>query len=272
MQKNQFQLHELSPIDFFIETATLMPETHKLEIDAHTHEKCEIYINLTGDISFMVEGNVYPVKRGCAIITKPGEWHHCIYNSSAEHKSYWILFSVCGNEALCSRFFNRKNGENNLIIPHKKERERLIELGNLLLDQSLSETKKYLYFFDLLNAIEESDSSRTPTGDIPCDVRDAISLISANCSSKITIDQLASNSHVSVKTLERHFIQYLDMTPSDYIRYKKLIQSTELLKSGKSVTDAALDCGFCDTSNYISNFKKYFKMTPLAYKNANIHI
>ena len=79
MQKNQFQLHELSPIDFFIETATLMPETHKLEIDAHTHEKCEIYINLTGDISFMVEGNVYPVKRGCAIITKPGEWHHCIY-------------------------------------------------------------------------------------------------------------------------------------------------------------------------------------------------
>ncbi len=213
----------------------------------------------------MVEGNIYQVKRGSAIITKPGEWHHCIYNSEDEHKLFWILFSPEGNERLFTKFLERKSGENNLICLSEKNSEALIEICRKLLHSPLSEVKKYMLFFELISYIEDA-SDTAPTGNIPCDVKDAISFINNNISSKITINQLAAHSLVSIKTLERHFIQYLKMSPADYTRYKKLITSAEMLQSGKSVTESAMDCGFCDTSNFICNFKKYFKMTPLEYK------
>ena len=40
---------------------------------AHIHSFCEVYLNLSGDVSFVVEDSVYPVGRGDIIITKPNE-------------------------------------------------------------------------------------------------------------------------------------------------------------------------------------------------------
>ena len=44
------------------------------QFDAHVHEECEIYINLSGDVSFMVENRLYPVSYGNIIITRPFEY------------------------------------------------------------------------------------------------------------------------------------------------------------------------------------------------------
>ena len=51
--------------------------------DSHIHNECEIYINLSGDVSFVVENKVYPIVPGSIIITRPGEYHHCVYHSNA---------------------------------------------------------------------------------------------------------------------------------------------------------------------------------------------
>ena len=66
---------------------------HIFQIDRHFHNQYEIYLNLSGDVSFMVEGNVYPVTRGDMIVTKAYEYHNCIYRSDKPHKHYWILFA-----------------------------------------------------------------------------------------------------------------------------------------------------------------------------------
>ena len=72
-------------------------------MESHIHNKCEIYINLTGNVAFMVENRIYPIKSGDIIITRPYEAHHCIYYSTDEHDHYCITspamrttsFSVC---------------------------------------------------------------------------------------------------------------------------------------------------------------------------------
>ena len=39
-----------------------------------------------------------------------------------------------------------------------------------------------------------------------------------------------------------------------------------MLKSGKNVTETAIDCGFCDSSYFILMFRKKFGITPKDYK------
>ena len=266
MEEKSFSLGGIKPFDFMIKYSKMNKYNHTDGIDAHTHSECEIYINLTGDIAFMVEDNIYQVKRGNAIITRPNEWHHCIYNSDAEQRLFWILFSSDGNEAFLDKFFKRKNGEKNLIVLSQEKSEELIDLCYKLLDNKMSDIKRYMYFFELLGYLEDSEASVASNNLLSADVELAIEYINHNMSRNVSIKEAAAHAFVSVKTLERHFIKCLNMSPAEYIRYKRLVQSVEMLREGKSVTEAAMETGFCDTSHFIYSFKKHFKMTPLEYK------
>ena len=75
---------------------------------SHIHDECEIYVNLSGDVSFIVENKIYPVKPGDIIISKPFEYHHCVYHSNKLHKHFWILFSSSGNEDMLNIFLIEK--------------------------------------------------------------------------------------------------------------------------------------------------------------------
>lgn len=81
----------LSAFDFNIKYLEMQPGESP-PVDQHIHSECEIYFNLSGDVSFMAGDNVYPVSRGSLIITRPYEYHHCIYHSDAVHRYYRALF------------------------------------------------------------------------------------------------------------------------------------------------------------------------------------
>ena len=70
----------------------------------HIHEYCEIYVNVTGNVSFMIEKNLYSVKSGDIIITKPYEYHHCVYHDDSDHLHFWIMFSVDENPELAMMY------------------------------------------------------------------------------------------------------------------------------------------------------------------------
>ena len=62
------------------------------------------------------------------------------------------------------------------------------------------------------------------------------------------------------------FKDYLNTTPKHYIETKKLAYSRRLLQNGLSVSDAAVESGFSDASNFIRLFKKRFEITPREYR------
>ena len=75
---------------------------------------------------------------------------------------------------------------------------------------------------------------------------------------------------MSVSTLERWFIQHLNMTPSQYIRKLRLENVARMLAENSSVTDAAAKSGFTDVSAMIVQFKRHYGMTPLQYKKQRL--
>ena len=239
---------------------------HKSGIDSHVHPECEIYINLSGDVSLIVENHIYPVKRGDVVIARPFEYHHCVYHSDQLHKHFWILFSYSGNEHLLDLFFKRNAGEKNLLVLSAENSEALINLCYSMLEDSDDEYKKYYYFFSLLNYLNSADRLSSTDGEYPRELLLAINYISDNYSYSISVSDIARASNVSVNTLERKFHSFFNMSPSVYLRKKRLANAVKLLSEGASVTEASEKSGFPDYSAFIAFFKKTYGITPLQYK------
>ena len=77
-----------------------------------------------------------------------------------------------------------------------------------------------------------------------------------------TADALARRSGLSARTLERLFRAETGMPFGMWRQKARLLESVRLLVERRSVTDAALDCGYSSVSAYIAAFKQTFGCTP----------
>lgn len=255
------------PFDLMANYYESRPEDADENFESHIHEECEIYVNLSGDVSFVVEKRIYPVLPGNIIITRPYEYHHCVYHSNKLHKHFWILFSCKGNEELLTRFFNRKEGDGNLLVLPPDKTEKLFSLCRNMTKAENDKMLALADFFELMKLLGSADNIN-PKSSYPQDVEFAIKYIGENFSSPITVKDIAKSAGVSVNTLERHFSETLCQTPSGYLLKKRLSHAAFLLSEGESVTNASEKSGFSDYSKFISVFKKNYGMTPLKYKKA----
>lgn len=266
IKTNRYLLPPLSAVDFSITYAveTDIPKHSPL----HIHQECEIYINLSGDVSFEVEGHIYPVTRGSVIITRPYEYHHCIYHSSQTHEHYWITFSAVGNEEFLDMFFERKKGIGNLILLNETECDNMCRVLEELANGKTNSLKQQIDFLQLLYGLSQGkrDSLDDKTSALPPHIKDVLSYMDDHLTEAISIAELAKVAHTSVNTLERHFKKLFDLTPLMMLKKRRLIASLPHLRAGCSISHTAALCGFSDYSHYIQLFRKQFGMTPLQYK------
>lgn len=258
----------IAPFQFSLHYLELEANSPYNQFDSHIHPSCEIYLNLSGDVSFMVEDHIYPISPGSVIITRPYEYHHCIYLSNALHKHFWALLSSDGNETLLKPFFDRPAGTKNLILLSPQKGRELLELFHTMLRDESNEAEKYLQFLTMLAILHTgSPTSLAKAGAaLPSDLVFALTYISDNLSKALSVKELAAAAHVSVNTLERHFLSCLQITPYEFIKEKRLMYAAELLKQGRTVAEASAESGFSDYSRFISMFKSFFGITPLQYQ------
>ena len=255
----------LSSFNFNIKYVKMQPG-ESTPVDQHIHSECEIYFNLSGDVSFMAGDNVYPVSRGSVIITRPYEYHHCIYHSDAVHRHYWVLFSSEHNEKFLDIFFDRAAGEGNLIVLTPENTDRLAALFDTLLYDDLSPSERYIAFFEVMGILNSGAKKGSPKMTLSPEVTHALGEINKNFSEPFSLTGLAESLHISVNTLERYFKSQLGISPREYLLSRRMSSAVSLLAGGKSVTAAAQESGFSDCSHFIALFKKKFGTTPAKYK------
>ena len=237
--------------------------------DQHFHPECELYVHLEGNVSFMVEDTVYPVGDGEVILSRPYEYHHCIYHDTSLHRHYWILISCEGNGALFAPFFDRPSGVGNRIVLTPENSRRLVATCRTLEEaQNMDTLGRYHLFFRLLSLLADGVSAapRDDEAVLPPDVKTAMEYIDNRLQTGLSIKQLAEAAHTSINTLERHFRTALDITPREYMNVRRLTRARELLSQGLSVQETCDRCGFPDYSHFIALFRRRFGITPLQYK------
>ncbi len=98
----------------------------------------------------------------------------------------------------------------------------------------------------------------------------AIEYIEDKLGEQILLEELAKRCHISSSYLQHLFLKYYGEGISSYIRRRRMERACELLcSSNRTVRDIALSCGFFDTDYFSVAFKKFYNMSPLAYRKAH---
>lgn len=263
--ETKFELDRIGPFWGHIQYVENRLETDDNRFENHIHDECEIYINLEGNVSFIVEDHLYPIMPGNIIFTRPYEAHHCIYHDNSIHRHYVIRFSSEQYTELLPPLFNRKAGTNNLIVLSKEKEQSFYSLCQRLLSSQDCSLSYYIYFFRILDLLINGTVQNDIELQVTASTIKTLKYINENIAEHISISQLAEQCLTSVSALERNFKKDIGTTPSKYILERRLSLALTYLQGNYSILEVCEKCGFSDYSYFIACFKKRFHTTPYRY-------
>ena len=140
--------------------------------------------------------------------------------------------------------------------------ENSIDLVKLKLDElflySLAKDKKQ--FSTFLNAIISKESSRIKY------------ILESNLDIIYSVKDMCKITMLNSKALRKEMLRLYNQNPKEWLDKKRLSKATILLiNSEKTVSEIATECGYSTVSWFINQFKKYYKTTPLEYKQQNLY-
>ena len=97
-------------------------------------------------------------------------------------------------------------------------------------------------------------------------IQDAILFIRQHYAEKLTLQDVAKSVYLDRFALAREFKKFTHQTVIQYVNDYRCKIVAELLASGKTISEAATECGFNNMSFFAKTFKKYMGKLPSAYK------
>lgn len=263
-------LHSINQINFLCKYENSYIELDNPAIDeSHIHTCYEVYVNLSGNISFLHKETIHKIQPGDIVFSKPGEIHHCIYHSPCVHEHFCIWFDIAPTSPI--KDYIDRNQFDGLIRLKNDLHHKLFSLLHKFHNakDSDKEFEKLSNFFELLNLFSEKEAFTAETSsNIPCKMQEILNYINASFTNIYSVEEIADHFHISIPTLNRWFREFVHLSPYQYLTANKLSYSEKLLRAGTSVTDACFMAGFTNCSRFISLFKEHYGKTPLQYQKS----
>ena len=254
----------LSPIGEIRMTACYAeaPYLEKVSVvdGTHIHSCYELYVNVSGDVSFLHDRQIYEIQPGDVILSHPSDVHYCIYRSSCLHSHFCLWFS---NEAI-GEFLSRR-GIRGRIRPSAENRERMLLLLHSLCREDTDPFLKSVFMIEL-TALLDAGEEAAHTGKAIDRIHAVLRYVDEHLTQISSISEVSQAFFLSDSTLNRMFRQQLGISFSKYLESQRLAMAERLLRADRSVTEACYLSGFTDCSRFIAKFKEKFGTTPLKYK------
>ena len=233
----------------------------------HIHDMPEIYLLVEGSACFAVENRLYHLSPGDVIVARPNEMHNCILTEKTVHRHLCFWFSPA--PFLLEPILETCEREGNRISPSEEAKETIFRICEELYEASGKQNHRleYALLCRLLCEIAEgTGGDASDKGTVPDLLARILRDINENFTTIDGIDYFTEKYYLSPSTLGRLFRIHLHTSPGLYLETKKLAHSRNLLRAGKTVTEACTGAGFSDVSGYIRLFRKRFQMTPGEYR------
>ena len=91
---------------------------------------------------------------------------------------------------------------------------------------------------------------------------DLLEFMEQNYLQDMSLEELALYTGRSLASFKRDFAEISELTPQKWIIEKRLKKARELIKHGKSVTDAYIEAGFKNRSHFSTAFKNRYGYSP----------
>jgi AraC-like DNA-binding protein len=246
----------------------------------HIHSDVyEVCLLQHGTQPYRVGKALYDLTTGDMLITRPGEIHGTDTEPEKRGRLYWVQF--------------RKPKPDRPYLglsPHAAH--LLVEPLNQLTNLQFHNCELLLSTFDRLLSADPAPAmpkalakaniqnlllrllmdivsltARETQRDYSAGVRKIVQHLSSHYEGSITRSDLVSISGTSDSYLKTHFNREVGMTPMEYLMWLRIEQSKRLLrKTGKPITDIALQCGFVTSQHFATVFKRLTSTTPRDYR------
>lgn len=260
------------PIAFYHQT----PHSPRYYMTYHWHHHHEIIHVLSGTFHLTLDGETTSYHAGDIIFIMDGSLHggnpddhDCVYDCIV----FDLQILMKDNHA-CSKTI--QDIMNHKIIIHTLISECAPVISHIVsqLTAALSAKKtgyEFMtqgYLYQLLGVILEGHFYEEHTNDMAMTsqlkpLKSVLAYISENYSNNITLNSLAKMAGMNPKYFCRYFRNMTKHTPIDYLNYYRIECACEMLSTKDiSIKEAAISCGFNDTSYFIKIFHKYKGITP----------
>jgi AraC-like DNA-binding protein len=250
------------------------------EVELHHHDFYEVYLFLSGKAAYVIEGRSYILSPGDIILVNTDELHQLqILNKSIAYERIvlWIkpqFLKELGSKAtdLSCCFKKTEASRTNLIRSAAVTGKIHRCLSNLLIETDYIGFGSDIFYKSLIQQIMieinrsmlDASSTETDIKDVVTDdlIHSVMVFISENISSPLTLDDIASQFHVSKYHLLRMFKRYVGTTVYRYILQKRLILAKQLILQNMPIKEVYMESGFGDYSNFFRAFKMEYGITP----------
>ena len=101
-------------------------------------------------------------------------------------------------------------------------------------------------------------------------INDAIGYMEEHLTDRITLEDIAGNVNLSVFHFHRAFTMLTEMSPTDYLRKRRLSQAgAELVNGDEKVIDIALKYGYETPESFTKAFTRYHGVSPMQAKKGS---
>lgn len=115
----------------------------------------------------------------------------------------------------------------------------------------------------------EFKAARGASGPYP-ELSTIIDFVEQHYAQRFTVDDLAREAGLTVRTLERLFSRRFSMTPFAYVKRVRLNAACRLLsQSALPIAQIAVDCGLGDQSYMTKEFGRLLRTTPQVYRDTH---
>ena len=230
-----------------------------------------IFMLLSGDITYDVEGKIIPIKPNDILLIGNNELHRCIakQNSNCEYLLLMVNldFFIKNN---CTGFsdmvFNRTPGKSNVILADISISNGIHEIFRRL-DRYCSETPPEFcvingviieLFYNLNKHIIKSGRTASNTHRI----NDIINYINDHLSDDLSLDSIAKQFFLTKQYLCRVFKKNTGYTINKYITYRRIILVKGAYSSGMNLSEACYKAGFNDYSSFYRAYSRIANESP----------
>jgi AraC-like DNA-binding protein len=246
-------------------------------VDFHLHDWFEVYFFIRGDMNYLVEKRVYPMKYGDLIVVNGDEVHMASFLSDAPYERIVVhfdpalvrLFELPG-VSLLGCFTGRTKGEGNKLALDAAETAEVFERLTRMEREGNAGTPaaalmKAVHLISLLvflNAVFDHRGAAPSQSTLPEILTPVLDYIDANLEGELTLEALSNVFFIDKYYLCRLFKKSIGSTLHQYVIFKRISEAKRLLSAGMSVTDASMKCGFTNYNNFLKRFKQTTGVSP----------
>lgn len=250
----------------------------------HAYPVYEINYVLTGNLSWRLDnGSMMTVKGGEISILQPNTFHECI-NDFASPASYLVLCAKPAPTFPCHPFISRK--EMNRCLDILKKAGNCVVRGSCELSNActalrnavssphgtLLEKMRLRNLLDTITIQIFSCLAKPSISQHSMMIDKAKKFITFHLTERISVNDLADIAGLGIARFHTLFLKETGETPAEYHQRLRLEKAASKLRdTHESVTNIALEYGFCSNQHFTVRFKKHYGVTPSEYRKSRHH-